>query len=219
MNQFTFIFDRPVRETVDSASVMTEGVRVFEEGEIPEYAQIWIWDQLYAQQLYALGDTTLARELKEVLEIWAVNMSSKVFQPQDLVRLKGHHRISERLELHRSPDATSVQALPETAQAHDLAVTLQMDLVDGGLPQVRVVPEILPAERRFWTVLAMAQHFIFANEMFTRELPIHILAFRKFHADILPFHTTEAAADAPLYAMEKAMNYFQSAAKQREVAQ
>lgn len=222
MSQFTLVFARPVVAGTGYDPAATEAVRVFAEGELPEYAQIWIWDSLYAQQLQALGESDWARELKEILEVWAVNMSSKVFQPRDLVRLKGHHRLSDRLEFQRLPrtDAsdTSQPASGFTPAsfnwadtAGDRVIELRVSQEADGLPSIRVVPEILPASRRFWLVLAMAQHFVFENDLFARELPIHVLAFRKFHADVVPHYQPEAVLDSPLFAMEKAMAYFTNA--------
>lgn len=225
MSHFSIIFDQPVAAGTGNHPAVSQAVRVVAEGELPEYAQIWIWNLLYAQQLHALGDTDWARELKETLEVWAVNMSSKVFQPSDLVRLKGHHKLCERLVLHRSPPS-SPQALVSSSGVaaasgwddvapDDRTVSIHIANAAGDLPAVRVTPEILPASRRFWVVLALAQHFIFENEMFVRELPIHLLAFRKFHADVSPHYSAGALIDSPLFALEKAASYFSSAAANR----
>jgi hypothetical protein len=181
-------------------------VSVHAEGDLPEYGQIWVWDMLYAQQLFALGDSPLAGELRETLELWAVNMSSKVFQPWDHIRLKGHLRLSENLELVR-PVPGEDSAAPERGQIIDL----QVEGAAGDLPRIRVRPDILPHEARYSLVLAMAQYFVAQNDMFARELPIHLLAFRKYHADINLPQTAAAAEEAPFYAIQKAMEYFQSA--------
>ena len=181
-------------------------VSVHAEGDLPEYGQVWVWDMLYAQQLFALGDSPLAGELRETLELWAVNMSSKVFQPWDHIRLKGHLRLSEHLELVR-PVPGEDAAAPQPGQVIDL----QVEGAVGDLPRIRVSPDILPHEARYWLVLAMAQYFIAQNDMFARELPVHLLAFRKYHADINLPQTAAAAEEAPFYAIQKAMEYFQSA--------
>jgi hypothetical protein len=246
MGQFTLVFDRPVAAGAGYDPAAKEAVRVFAEGEIPEYAQIWIWDLLYAQQLHALGDHEWARELKEILEVWSVNMSSKVFQPRDLVRLKGHHRICDHLDVQRLPLTGTVQNHQEVAKVDsqsgaaakesgadvsgldvsgadvsgadlsgDRVITIRVSQESDGLPSIRVAPEILPASRRFWLVLALAQHFVFENDLFARELPIHVLAFRKFHADVFPHYRPEAVSDAPMFALEKAMAYFTSASESR----
>jgi hypothetical protein len=190
-------------------SPRTQRVSVQTDGELPEYGQVWVWDMLYAQQLFALADHPLAGELRELLELWAVNMSSKVFQPWDHIRLKGHLRLSKDLELVRPESVPTAD--PETVQE----VVLEIEGTADGLPRIRVSPDILPAETRFWLVLALAQYFIANNDLFGRELPIHLLAFRKYHADINLPETAAAAEEAPFYAIQKAMEYFQSAGSAR----
>lgn len=184
-------------------------VSIRADGELPEYGQVWVWDMLYAQQLFAMGDQPLAAELRELLELWAVNMSSKVFQPWEHIKLKGHLRLSQHLELARA-DAEAVSG-PDAGQE----IRLVIEGAAGDLPRIRVSPDILPAEARFWLVLAVAQYFIATNDLFARELPIHLLAFRKYHADIHLPQTAAAAEEAPFYAIQKAMEYFQSAGDAR----
>lgn len=204
------------------------------EGELPEYGQIWVWDMLYAQQLFALGEDPLTDELRETLDLWSVNMSSKVFQPQEHVRSKGHLQLSEDLVLEAdpsegdtsegesgssasTPDSTPSGSMPPDLTNPDLTraagqrITLEVEGAAGELPRIRVTPDILPAPARVALVLAIGQHFIDHNDLFARELPIHLFAFRKYHADIHPPHTAEAAEAAPFYAIQKALEYFQSA--------
>lgn len=204
MAQFTLILHPRANDAPN-----TQRVSVHADGELPEYGQVWVWDLLYAQQLFALAEDPLAGELRELLELWAVNMSSKVFQPWDHIRLKGHLRLSEDLELLRPESAPD--AIPEGVQE----ILLEVEGGADGLPRIRLSPDILPAETRYWVVLALAQYFIASNDMFARELPIHLLAFRKYHADINLPQTAEAAEEAPFYAIQKAMEYFQSAGSAR----
>jgi hypothetical protein len=180
-------------------------VSVVADGELPEYGQVWVWDMLYAQQLFAMGGGALASELSEVLELWAINMSSKIFQPHDHIRSKGHLQITEDLEL--VPVDSSGAGANDSSQV----ITLRVDGAAGELPSIRVSPDILPAEARHWLVIAVAQYFVDQNPLFARELPIHILAFRKYHADVNRPETAVAAEEAPFYAIQKAMEYFESA--------
>lgn len=173
-------------------------------GELPEYGQVWVWDMLYAQQLQILGEHPLAADVKEALELWAVNMSSKVFQPHEHIRSKGHLQLHDALQLVPFQSATE-----RLAQAQ--IVHMEVTGAQGEMPAIQVQPQAVPEDLRYWLVLAMAQYFIDQNELFGRELPIHILAFRKYHADINLPHTPAAAEEAPLFAIQKAMEYFQSA--------
>jgi len=180
-------------------------VSVATEGELPEYGQVWVWDLLYARQLFAMGDTQIAHELKETLELWAVNMSSKVFQPHGHILAKGYLDLSEDLEL-----VTDDNARPAAAD-DDREIVVHVSGQAGQLPDISVEPDGLAAAERRALVLGLAQHFNFENPMFARELPIHVLAMRKYHADINPPHSQEAKEEAPFFAIQKAMEYFQAA--------
>lgn len=187
----------PEQPNLQKASVATEG-------ELPEYGQVWVWDLLYARQLFALGDTQAAHELKETLELWAVNMSSKVFQPHGHILAKGYLDLSEDLELVTDDDA---RLAPDGGREIVVNVSGQA----GQLPDIAVEPDALEAAERSALVLALAQYFNFENPMFARELPIHVLAMRKYHADMNPPHSQEAMEEAPFFAIQKAMEYFQAA--------
>jgi hypothetical protein len=177
-------------------------VSVVADEELPEYAQVWVWDILYAWQLFAMGDVQSARELKETLELWAVNMSSKVFQPHGHIQAKGYLKLSETLKVL---DAT------EPAAEGDRQVRISVAGDGGQLPEISMSPDELAAEHRANLVLGFAQYFNLTNPMFARELPIHVLAMRKYHADIELPHTRKAMEESPFYAIQKAMEYFQAA--------
>ncbi|WP_019626440.1 hypothetical protein [Thioalkalivibrio sp. ALJT] len=199
MAEFTLTLHAPDPSQPDLRKVSVEAA-----GELPEYGQVWVWDILYAQQLFALGEVQAAQELKEALELWAVNMSSKVFQPHGHILAKGYLDLSEELEL------VNGDAVPALNPA-DRQVVVSVDGQAGQLPDVHVTPDDLDAAERKALVLGLGQYFNFENPMFARELPIHVLAMRKYHADINLPHTREALDEAPFFAIQKAMEYFQAA--------
>ncbi|MGM0553112.1 MAG: hypothetical protein ACQETK_04820 [Pseudomonadota bacterium] len=180
-------------------------VSVAAEGELPEYGQVWVWDILYARQLFALGDAQAAHDLKETLELWAVNMSSKVFQPHGHILAKGYLDLSENLAL-----VTADTERPAPSD-RDRRIVVSVEGQAGQLPEVTVEPGDLEASERVALVLGLGQYFNFDNPMFARELPIHVLALRKYHADVALFHTRQAVDEAPFFAIQKAMEYFQAA--------
>ncbi|WP_019623437.1 hypothetical protein [Thioalkalivibrio thiocyanoxidans] len=191
--------------TADEPDIQRVSVTAGGDEELPEYGQVWVWDILFAQQLFALGETQTAQELKETLELWAVNMSSKVFQPHGHILAKGYLDLSEDLRL-----ITGDEERPAAADG-DREIVVTVTGQAGQLPDVAVSPEALEAEERKNLVLGLGQFFNFDNPMFARELPIHVLAMRKYHADIHEPHTREALDEAPFYAIQKAMEYFQAA--------
>ncbi|MFW5453361.1 hypothetical protein [Thioalkalivibrio sulfidiphilus] len=176
----------------------TSPVMIRAEGELPEYGQVWIWDMLYARVMHELGDCSEARELREQLELWAVNMSSKIFQPFDHIRSKGHLDIDPKLKLGE----VSGPAQRVRLEVHGAA---------GELPSIRMETGELSRGLRARIPLALAQHFINANELFAKELPIHILAFRKYYSDVRTPDAAESLEEAPMFAIQKALEYFQSA--------
>lgn len=171
-------------------------------GELPEYGQVWVWDMLYARIMHSLAGRPEADELRERLELWAVNMSSKIYQPYEHVRAKGHTRIDEHLRLTEAP--------PPRALAFEVQVS-------GGaeeLPAVEVlVPEGAEARHRAAVAVALGQYFIEHNKLFAKELPLHVLAFRKYYTDLRGPEEEASLEEAPLYAIQKALEYFNSVAR------
>ena len=177
------------------ASVRMEG------DELPEYGQVWIWDMFYAQTAHALAGTETLHELREDLELWGVNMSSKVFQPFDHIRSKGHLILREGFALDEAVDGDELLSLAVTAEPKEM-------------PQVEIrAGQTLPPELRAAAVVALAQYFIDLNDLFAKELPLHILAFRKFYGDVAPESDPTSVESAPMYAIQKALEYFNSAAQ------
>ncbi|MEJ2479004.1 MAG: hypothetical protein P8Y78_02285 [Acidihalobacter sp.] len=176
------------------------GVRM-EGDELPEYGQVWIWDMFYAQSAHALAGTAALHELREDLELWGVNMSSKIFQPFDHIRSKGHLSLREGFVLDESVDGDQVVSLAVTAPPKEM-------------PQVEIrAGQALAPELRAAAVVALAQYFIDQNELFAKELPLHILAFRKFYGDVAPESDPASVESAPMFAIQKALEYFNSASQ------
>ena len=171
------------------------------EGDVlPEYGHVWIWDMVYAQTLHALAGTEAALTLREDLELWGINMSSKVFQPMDHIRAKGHLNLRPGFVLDES-------LLGEASLAFHIHGAA------GEMPRVeRQVSVELSKENQAAAVVALGQYFIDQNEMFAKELPLHILAFRKFYADIMPESDPNSVEGAPLFAIQKALEYFNNVA-------
>ncbi|MGD8497889.1 MAG: hypothetical protein PVG82_03215 [Chromatiales bacterium] len=174
---------------------------VSQSGELPEFGQVWVWDMLYAQVVHALDGTSEGRELRETLEVWAVNMSSKIYQPFEHVRSKGHTRLAQGLEVHDSvPDG--------------LTLVVEVSGVAAEIPVVKThYPDDVPPGAQAAVVLALAQYFIDRNELFAKELPLHVLAFRKYYSDVREPGETASVDEAPMYAIQKALEYFNSVAQ------
>lgn len=176
----------------------TSVIQIREDGALPEYGQVWVWDMFLAQTLFALGDCPDADELKEVLDIWAVNMSSKIHQPFEHIRRKGHLNILTDLCIGESD-----------APAGELVLHIVGDSQE--MPKVTVLgAEALSSAARAAAVIALAQYFIDKNELFAKELPIHILALRKYYSDIKSHTESQSVEEAPYFAIQKALEYYNS---------
>lgn len=176
-------------------------VQVVQDGELPEYGQVWVWDMVLAQVLFDLGEGQEAEELKEILDLWAVNMSSKIHQPFEHIKAKGHTLIHKEL---------TVGAVKVPGARVSIAVA-------GGaqeMPSVTIgCSEDVTAADKVRAVIALAQYFIDLNELFAKELPIHVLAFRKYYADVREHSMAESVEEAPLFAIQKALEYYNSVAQ------
>lgn len=174
-------------------------VLVAEDGPVAEHEQVWLWDLYCAHTLFELGADKASAQLQERLTEWAVNAASKAFSPTDELRQAGVFTLDPALVLSDKLDVSSACLI-------DIAIEPQA----GSWPGIRVtVPEDLDTDRRTASVLALAQYFLRTNPLFVRELPIHILALKKFYADTLPATDPASVAQAPAFALNKAMEFFE----------
>jgi hypothetical protein len=177
----------------------TRKVLVAEDGTVSEHEQVWLWDLYCAHTLFELGADTASARLQQQLTEWAVNAAGKAFSPNEELRQAGLFVIDPALALSDKLDASSACVI-------EIAIEPQPQ----SWPGMRVtVPDDLDADRRAASVLALAQHFLQSNPLFVRELPIHILALKKFYADALPATDPASVAQAPVFALNKAMQFYQ----------
>ncbi len=170
------------------------------EGQLPEHQQIFLFDLFYAKTLHQLS-ASQADSLREDLDAWAVQFSSKIFLPMEKIVQSGLDRI----------DASLTLVVPEIQYA-DAQITLVATCPDNdwavleNIQKSQNVSEAMHAD----AVKGLAQYFFIDNKLFRRELAIHILAMRKYYQEGLPASVPESMLEAPLYALHKAMAYFQS---------
>lgn len=174
-------------------------VLIAEDGPLAEHEQVWLWDLYCAHMLFDLGTDPASAQLQERLTEWAVNAASKAFSSADELRQAGVFTIDPAIALSDKVDASSACLI-------DIAIEPQPQ----SWPGIRVtVPDNLDADRNAASVLALAQHFLRSNPLFVRELPIHILALKKFYADMLPATDPASVQQAPAFALNKALQFYQ----------
>ncbi len=179
-------------------------VSVTERDELAEHEQVWIWDLYYAKTLHALGDSREAADLKESLDGWAVQMASKAFLPMYKIEQAGLHR------LH--PEFRLVADTAFDAQVYRIEVSRP----EGEWPVIHTAdPDPVDPRRKAFAVIALAQYFFLKNKLFRREVALHVLAFRKYYLDGLPHTAPLSMVEAPLFAVNKALEFFESLQRER----
>lgn len=174
-------------------------VWVAEEPPLPEHEQIWVWDHYLALVLHQLPQRDMAEKLLEALAAWAANAAPKFFAPRGQLAAEGLLRLDAGLEL--------VTELEQRAEVY----VIETQAAEGDWPRVTAR---LPAEGRpnrlAHSALALGQYFLARNPVFFRELPVHVLALRKFYVDVMPFSEADSVAEAPAYAFNAALRLYDS---------
>lgn len=182
-------------------------VAVAQEGELPEYLQVWVWDLYYANVLHTLEDAAVAGELRETLESWAGTVVGSVFAPAKRLRQEGLLGVDKALSVE--PD-----------MAEDVREVYAIEVEQGAgaeWPEIRVDCSVERSPARMaYSVIALAQFFQERNAAFARELPIHVLAMRKYYEDERPASAPESLVEAPTYALQKAMKFYQDMGGQQQ---
>ena len=179
-------------------------VTVNVDGELPEHEQIWVWDVYFASVLYELSDPELVIDFKETIDAWAVKTSSKVFLPDWKIDDYDMRVIDETLKLEADSDE------PLTDEVFNIGVEREEGTWPGIVTQA---PDNETLDRKMASVVALAQYFINKNKLFFRELPIHVLAMRKYYIDDVSYDQVESINGAAVYALNKAMAYYEAQKK------
>ncbi|MBI5018116.1 MAG: hypothetical protein HZB55_21840 [Deltaproteobacteria bacterium] len=173
----------------------TSTVAVLVEGRIPSGMEIWIWDLYYAKTLYNIGRCEAAEGVKAHLERWASKWVTPFWS--------GLPAPAEAFTLDSD--------LTLSAKSTPRAETYTVDVVPGrkGWP---VIQTHLPSQpfknRAAYSTLAFAQHLIALDQdHFGLELPLHVLAMRKYYADVKPYTALTSVLGAPTHAIQSAMQF------------
>jgi len=179
-------------------------VSVSEHDELAEHEQVWIWDLYYAKTAHALGDSAEGAELRETLDGWAVQMASKAFLPMYKIEQAGLHRLHPELELVTGTDFEGE------------VYRVRVERPEGEWPVIHTSePDAPDPRRRALAVIALAQYFFLKNKLFRREVALHVLALRKYYLDGRPPTDPYSMVEAPLFAVNKALEFFESLQRER----
>ncbi|MDH5216438.1 MAG: hypothetical protein OEX19_01985 [Gammaproteobacteria bacterium] len=173
------------------------------EGTVAEHEQIWIWEHFFCMAINTLGKSTEADRLLLTLGTWA-RETTRIMQNQAKTLEHGLiPPINQEISLHSNPDDMNEVYFIETQS------------IEGSWPSVRIrLPDFFTPQRLENSVIGLAQHFLNENELFYRELPLHILLIQKFFTETLPFTARESVTQAPAFAMNTALEFFSPTQKE-----
>jgi len=165
---------------------------------LQENAPIWVWDHYFSFALHHLGDN-VASQLMEELATWAITFAPHM--PLTFEQLSEQNLLQLSLNIHLKPaiENPSEEMLIEATAQHNQWPNIHIRL-DKNASTFGV----------HYSVLALAQFFLNTHSAFYRDLPLHILAMRKFYQNELPFSDEDSINQAPLFAFDTALKFQQS---------
>ncbi len=175
----------------------TSLVSVIVEGLIPKGFENWIWDLYYAKTLYNLGKNAISNGLKEQMESWAEQWAELLLSglplPQEALNLDPELRLID-------------DKLDDDCEEYIIDILEP----DGKWPIIQTyLPNNGFQNRAAYSVLALSQHLINKDkEYFARELPIHLMAMKRFYSDVKPYTAMRSVVEAPTQAVNSALELF-----------
>jgi len=178
---------------------LQKNIMISMEVPIQENEHIWVWDHYFAYVLNLISENEKSTELMEVLTNWSQNFAKNM--ALSFEELSNTHLLSLSQNIHVVPD------IEDCKQLYFIEISPQ----EGYWPNVHIkMPEDATPENARDSVLALAEFFLMNNRHFYRELPLHALAMRKFYRDELPYSEEASIKQAPAFAFDTAINFFQN---------
>ncbi len=166
---------------------------------LQEHEPIWVWDHFFSFVMHRLSTQVEAENLLNILSEWATAFANKMYAPINELHAEKALVIDPKLQL-----------LPELSDTDEI-FWIEVTDIPESWPGVNVkVADKLNPKRLAFAVIALAQYFLKTNTSFFRELPMHILAMRKFYLDEIPYSDQDSIAEAPAFAFNTALKFYQS---------
>ncbi len=163
-----------------------------------EHEHIWVWDHYFCLVMHRLNESPEAKRLLLQMSEWATNFVKKMYAPIDQLQAENALVIDQKL--HVDSIFIDIQEL----------FTLQITDSPDVWPSVNVrIADDANDIRLAMSVIALAQHFLVSNSSFFRELPMHILAIRKFYIDEKSYTDEASINAAPAFAFQTALSFYQ----------
>ncbi|MDX1810523.1 MAG: hypothetical protein R3240_01130 [Gammaproteobacteria bacterium] len=166
---------------------------------LEEHEHIWVWDHFFSLVMHKLANTAEGDELLKVMSEWATGFANKMYAPINELHADKAFIIDPKLRIE--------VVVVDNEEAYFIETTE----MEGHWPSVNVkIPDDASKNRLAYSVIALAQHFLKINTTFFRELPMHVLAMRKFYIDEKPCSDESTVSEAPAFAFNTALKFYQS---------
>ncbi len=185
--------------TLEESSNLPIDIAIAVNPPLQENTPIWVWDHYFSYALHHLSDEDEASQLMEKLATWAITFAPQMslsfdeLSQQNLLQLSPDIHLTP--EVNNTQEEILIEATAEADQWPNIHIRLDKNTSALGL---------------HYSALALAEFFLNTHPYFYRELPLHILAMRKFYQNELPFSDEDSVKQAPLYAFNVALKFQQS---------
>lgn len=178
---------------------LEKNIMISMENPIQENEHIWVWDHYFSYVLNLLSENDESLELLNSLTDWSQDFAKNMASSFD--ELSKNNLLKPSQHIHITPH------LENCSQLYFIEISPQ----EGYWPNVhiKISDDANPADIRD-SVIGLAEFFLINNQNFYRELPLHMLAMRKFYQDEIHYSDDTSISQAPAYAFDTASKFFQS---------
>lgn len=166
------------------------------EAPLNDHELIWVWDHFFSYALHQLSDSPASEELLESMSNWAIRITPHLALSIDEFRNNSHFTLSDNIrlssDLEKPLEETLIEATSQTDQWPNIHIRLPPTASDSSIQT---------------SVMALGQFFLNTHPNFYRELPLHILAMRKFYQNHLTYHDETSLEQAPTFAVNMALQF------------
>ena len=176
----------------------TKDISILAESLNSENEHIWIWDHYFSFALNNMGSEQKANELINMLSDWAKDFCSHI--------AKSFEELTQQNLMYISKDIN----IKQSANENNTDILIEITEKEAHWPDIQIyIPENIDAQTICDSVIALAHYFLENNSNFYRELPLHIVAMRKYFETELSFSQTDSIQQAPAYAFDAATKFYQ----------
>ena len=182
--------------TIDHNLTNCGGIAILPDMLIKEEEAAWIWDHYFAFVLNKLSAESAERLLLQSTQ-WAQALTQNLTSPLATLKDQGYLMMDEQANFDQ---LTSVRT----------DIYIKISSLPNTLPALHFyVPDTVTEYQLAHTAFALANFFLTNYQHFYKELPLHIMAMKKFYSENNPFTDESSVSGAPLFAMQIAMQFHQ----------